>query len=226
MITTLIDKLDTFEIVRDELAAILATEVASQQVLATAAGKDPADWKLRVFLERANPWAEFLDAPETTENPALAPPIVNVSLASMDFDQGASNVVERQKATALYYIDCYGYGVAADDELGGHEAGDERAALTCHRAVRLVRNILMAGTYTYLGLRGVVWRRWPEGVTFSRPTRDDQPVQQVAAARLSLRVEFSEFSPQVQGQPLELVSATVRRSPTGEILLTASYGGD
>ena len=36
MIPELIDKQDTFEVVRDEIAAILKTEVVSQMALATA----------------------------------------------------------------------------------------------------------------------------------------------------------------------------------------------
>ena len=50
MTLPLIDKLDTFEIVRDEIAAILATEIASQEALA-AGEPDPTLWRLRVFLE-------------------------------------------------------------------------------------------------------------------------------------------------------------------------------
>ena len=60
MIDTLIDKQDTFEIVRDQIAAILATEVASQMSKAVEAEKDPALWKLRIFAERFNPFEEWL----------------------------------------------------------------------------------------------------------------------------------------------------------------------
>jgi hypothetical protein len=225
-ITRLIDKRDTFEIVRDELAAILKTESASQALLATAASRDPRDWMLRVYLERTNPWSDFLDLPETEEHPWFAPPIVNVWFDSTSFDGRASNVVERQKATAAYNVDCYGYAVSADDASGGHQAGDERAGIECQRAVRLVRNILMAGEYTYLGLRGVVWRRFIPSITAFQPSADGRPVQQVQAARLRVEVEFSEFSPQVEGEPLELVSTTVRRAETGEIFLTAMFGGE
>ena len=61
MIAELIDKQDNSEIVRDQIAAILATEVANQQALATADGKDPADYKLRIYTERSNPWEAFLN---------------------------------------------------------------------------------------------------------------------------------------------------------------------
>lgn len=227
-ITTLIDKLDTAEIVRDELAAILRTESTNQVALAIAASRDPADWQLRIFLERTNPWEEFQDPSEVADGEPVpqVPPIVNVSFESETFDMGASNLIERQKATATYNIDCYGYGVAADDPDGGHQPGDEDAALDCQRAVRLVRNILMAGPYTYLGLRGVVWKRSIQSVTMLQPTANEQPVQQIKAARITVQVEFSEFSPQTEGEPLELVFATVKRAETGEIYLTANYGGE
>jgi hypothetical protein len=227
-ITTLIDKQDTSEIVRDQLAAILRIEAAAQQALAVEAGKDPGPWTLRVFLERSNPWEEFQEPSEVPEEdpPPDVPPIVNVSFDAETFDLGASNVVERQKATATYNVDCYGYGVAADDPDGGHRPGDEDASIDCQRAVRLVRNILMAGPYTYLGLRGMVWRRFIQSVTMFQPTANEQPVQQVKAARIAVQVEFSELAPQVVGAPLELVSVQVRRAETGEIFLTASYGGE
>ena len=228
-ITTLIDKRDTFEIIRDELAAILRVESAAQEALATSAGKDPANWKLRIFLERSNPWEEFQEPSEVPEGEPLpdVPPIVNVSFENLTFDMNASNTVERQKATATYNIDCYGYGVAADNPDGGHIPGDEDASLDCQRAVRLVRNVLMAGAYTYLGLRGTVWRRFIQSVTMFQPTANEQPVQQVKAARVALQVEFNEFSPQVEGTPLELISVQVKRDEeSGEIFLTATYSGE
>lgn len=226
-IPALIDKQDTFEIIRDELAAILLTEVTRQVELASEAARNANGWRLRVFLERTNPWEEFQE-PAAIDDQTPAPfvaPIVNVSFDTETFDLSASNTVERQKATATYNIDCYGYGVAADDPSGGHRPGDAQAALACHRAVRLVRNILMSGPYTYLGLRGTVWRRSIQTITAFRPSADEQPVQQVAAARITVQVEFNEFAPQYQGEPLQLVSLTVKRAESGEIYLTANYGG-
>jgi len=221
-ITTLIDKQDTSEIVRDEIAAILVAEVAGQKALALADAKDPREWELRVFLERNNPWGSFLD-PKTEQ--LDNPPIVNVSLDSVNYEPRASNVIERQKGTGTYHIDCYGYGLSEDDFSAGHTPGDERAALEAQRAVRLVRNILMAGYYTYLGpgLRGTVWKRWMNGVTMFQPQIDNRAVQNIVAARLALQVEFNEFSPQVVGDTIDLVSATVKRQETGEVYFVANY---
>jgi len=216
-LTDLIDKRDTFEVLRDEVAAILAVEIAEQKALAAAAARDPDEWDLNVFVERAHPWAEFIDSPAT------APPIVNVSYDNQNFDRGASNAVERQKATAVYHLDCYGYGIASSDGAGGHVPGDRMAAEEAQRAVRLVRNILMSGAYTYLGLRGTVWRRWVQSITMFQPPLEERTVQQVVAARIALEVDFNELSPQVAGDELDLVSATVTRSANGQILINADY---
>lgn len=230
-ITQLIDGVDNFEIVREQIAAILVVESAAQQAKAEAADKNSALWKLRVFIERSNPWEEFVDSagknvPEDTT------PVVNVSFDNASFDKSASNVVARQKTTGTYHIDCYGFGVSRDDGGDGHIPGDEDGALEAQRAFRLVRRILMAGTYTYLGFtRGnelpagqeqIVWGRWPRDVQMFQPQIGDRPVAHVVAARFALQVDFSEFSPQVEGQPLELLSLVFTR-PTGEVILRAEY---
>lgn len=222
-IDTLIEGRDGSELVRDQIAAILLRETESQQRFAIAAGKDPDEWTLRVYLERTNPWADWIDLPETTETPVKAYPIVNVWLDNITYDLKTSNVVERQNATGLYQIDCYGYGVSADD-ASGHIAGDETAALEVQRALRLCRRILMAATYTYLGLRGLVWRRFTQSASFFQPQIDGRSVQQVQGARLTLAVDFNEFSPQVHGLPLEEMVATVGRKQTGEIYFVAQWG--
>lgn len=221
MIDQLIDKSDSFEIIRDQIAAILATEIANQQTLASNAGKDPNLWKIRVFTERSNPWEQFqgVEDGETIDGS----PLVNVWYDNSNFDPGASNIMERQKTEAVFNIDCYGYGRSEDVVGGGHKAGDEEAAFAVQRALRLVRNILMAAEYTYLGLRGLVWQRWPQSVTIYQPQIDSRTVQQIVASRLAFRVTFNEFSPQVQPVTLELVTTDVLRTEDGEIVVEADY---
>lgn len=219
MIDTLIDKQDTFEIVRDKIALILASESASQMALATLAAKDPDDWKLRVYTERSNPWEQWLEVDEKTD----LSPIVNVWFDNSNFDKSASNVMERQKSVGTFNIDCYGYGISEDDQAGGQLAGDQEAALEVHRAIRLVRNILMSATYTHLGLRGVVWSRWPQAITVFQPQIEGRQVQQVVGARVALQVTFNEFSPQVVEEILELVSIDIKRAEDGAIVIDADY---
>jgi hypothetical protein len=217
MIAELIDKQDNSEIVRDQIAAILATEVASQQALATADGKNPADYKLRIYTERSNPWETFLN--DQTDRS----PVVNVWFDSSNFDKGGSNIVKRQKTEATFNIDCIGFGMSEDVPGGGHKAGDKEAALEVQRALRLVRNILMAAEYTYLGMQGVVWQRWPQSITSFQPQIDGRQIQQIVGARLAFNVVFNEFSPQVPAVTLELVSAEVSRSEDGEVVVNADY---
>lgn len=216
-ISTLIDKQDTFEIVREQIAAILVTEVASQMQLATNAGKDPEDWKLRVFSERSNPWEQYLN--EQTD----CSPLVNIWYDTSNFDKSKSNQFERQSSATVYNIDCYGLGMSKDDGGTGHTPGDEEAALEAQRAVKLVRNILMAAEYGYLGLRGLVAERWPQSVSVFQPQLDGRQAQQIVGARLAFRVLFNEFSPQVEGLSLELLSVDVIRTEDGQIVLEADY---
>lgn len=216
-IASLIDKQDTVEIIRDQIAAILALETTAQQALATAAAKDPDLWKLRIYQERANPWENL---PSKTDDRS---PVVNVWWDSSTFDMSASNIVERQKSSATINIDCYGYGISANDPAGGHTAGDRNAAEAVQRAVRLVRNILMAGEYTYLGLRGVVWQRWVDSIAIFQPQQDNQNVHHIVGARLAFRVDFNEYSPQVEPVTLELLSVDVKRTEDDQIVVEADY---
>jgi len=218
MIPALIDRPDNIEVVRDKIALILATEIASQQALATAAGKDPDDWKLRIFTERSNPWEQFSNQDDDDRSP-----LVNVWIDSATYDRSASNVMERQKTDAVFNIDCYGYAVSSQDAAGGHKPGDREAAFEVQKALRLVRSVMMAAEYTYLGLRGLVWGRWPQSVTVFQPELDGQTVQQIVGARLALRAEFNEFSPQVAESTLDFLSVDVVRSEDGQILVEADF---
>lgn len=217
MALDLIDKQDGSEIIRDQIAAILALETLNQQALAAAASKDPALWALKVYTERSNPWEAWLN------QSADLTPIVNVWFENAGFDGAASNQVERQKASGTFNIDCYAVGVASPNGTGGHTPGDKAAALNVQRAVRLVRNILMAAENTYLQLRGQVWRRVPQSITIFQPQQDSQAVQEIVGARLALRVDYNELSPQVTGQPLDYLAIDVLRAEDGLIVVEADY---
>jgi len=218
MIPFLIDKQDTSEIVRDQIAAILASEVASQQALAVAAGKDPAQWTFKTFIERSNPWADFMDATEPQ------PPIINVTLENTDYHMGTSTILgDFTGTTALFNIDCYGHGMSMDELGDGHTVGDLMGSLEAQRAARFVRNVFGSSYYRYLGMQKTVHRRWIEGITIMQPSLEGRELQQVVAARMMLRVEFNEFAPQYVGETLELISATIKRKRTGEIYFTGDY---
>ncbi len=212
MIAEILAKRDNAEIIAEQIAGLLKTEAS------------PAN-AIRVFLERSDPWTEFLDASEQHAPESI--PIVNVQYDSGTFDMSKSDVVRKQHTTSVFHVDCYGYGSSADNALtGGQLVGDERATEEVKRAVRVVRNVLMAAKYTYLDLRGVVWRRWVQNIQIFRPAQDSRPVQRVIGARVTFHVDHHEFSPQVEGEPLEhvFVTANLYRDPeTSEVLFTADF---
>ena len=215
-IPTLIDKFDTFELVRDQVAAILVAERDAQMALAIAGSQDPERWNLGVFIERSNPWADFESAP------SAATPIVSISFDSSSFDDNASNTFERQKSVALYDIVCFGYGKSAEDGAG-HIPGDRRAMLEAQRACRLVRNILMAVEHRYLGLRGLVWGRSLRSIRAVGSPTEKRPAIHIGVMHLVLEAHFNEFSPQFVPEELEAVVAQLEVAPSGQVI-TARFG--
>lgn len=209
LLDALIVKQDNFEIVRDQIAGILVAEIENQEVTLNGGA---ADYHLDVYVERANPWSKYLgDNPNRT-------PIVNIWFDSYSTDENASDTINRQTVTALYNIDCYGYGKSANVSGGGHKAGDKEAALESHRAFRLVRNILMSPINAYLDLRGLVWSRKVRSVNTFQPQQDSVTIQEVVATRLVLAVQFNEFSPDNTYDNLEISAIEIKRADDGRIL--------
>lgn len=219
MIDSLIDKQDGFEIVRDKLADILKMEIANQQVLALAAGEDPDLWRVDIYLERSNAWEKWLNK---HSDPT---PICNVSCDSAIYNKGASNKSERQKSETIFNLDCYGFGLSADDGGTGHTPGDREAALESQRAFKLIRNIIMSAEYTYLQLRAdPVWGRWPQSWRSLQPEFNGQAIQNVNAVRFSLQVDHNEFAPQYTPvDNLEWLTVTTYRAEDGEILVRSDF---
>jgi hypothetical protein len=212
----LIDKTDTFELVRDKIAQILADEIAGQ---VSQAGANADAYRLHVYTERANPWNGWLYSELEQIDPT---PFVNVFYESDVFNRRSGNVVESQETEAIYNIDCYGLGIG-EETLAGHLAADEAAAVESHRAARLVRNILMAGEYTYLGLRALVSERWVDRRVSFPPPKDVQTAQRIGVTRLVLRVKFVEFAPQYQPVNAELLHIELKRDTDGRVLSVLEY---
>ncbi len=218
-ITTLIDKDDVNEIVRDQIAAILAVESVEQVVLAAAAGKpEPDDWKLRVFTERANPWEQWHNFKDGVTDES---PVVNVWFSDETFDKKGSDIFERQVADGVFNIDVYAGTISRDDASGGHKPGDREAALIVQRGARLCRNIMMAAIYLRLDLPIVVSDRWAQSITVFQPEIEDVPIQHVIAARLAMEVRYNEFSPQIELETLELLSSVISRDGDGMLHVLA-----
>lgn len=208
MITALIDKVDNFERIRDKIGQILVSEVANQKALAIAAGKNPADWDMDIYIERSNPW----DSGPNDERR-----IVNIWFESATVDESASDTVERQTMTGIFNIDCVAFGMA-EETIDGQITGDEAAARNAAKAIRLVRNILMSSTYTYLDLRRLVGRRYIQGMNSFQPQLISKEADQAIGARLSLAVRYEEYSPQYEPEILEIIHTEVRRSEDGKLL--------
>ena len=224
LIQELIDKQDSFEIIRDLIAQILAEESASQQALAVSVGKDPNEWKLRVFTERTNPFEQFQN--DVTDPAFDNSPIVNVWYEGSTFDMSRSNLTERQEGPATYNIDIYGAGVSSDNPSGGHFAGDKLAALKSQQGTRLVRNILMSGYYTRLGFGKVnktVGSRWISAITPFQPQLGTEYVTNVTATRIVFTVVIDEYSPQYVPVDLEELRVDLKRAEDGSILAQALY---
>lgn len=218
LIPALIDKLDTFEIVRDKIAVILVEEIAAQNVLAVTAGEDPTLWDLKVYTERSNDIEQFLNPDDLVKTP-----VVNVWFDTSSFPQDRGDTLERQMSDSVYNIDIYGYAESSDVIEGGHKPGDRESAFEVQRAFRLVRNILMSHHYKYLGLPGTVWQRWPLSVTAFQPEQSGKPVDHVTAIRLAFGVQFNEFTDQEAGGIIGDIFVDVFRAEDGLITLEADY---
>lgn len=219
VIPVLIDKQDTFEAVRDQIALILATESANQQALAIAATKDPDLWKLNIFTEASNPWNRFTNIDSSSD----LTPLVNVWYDTGSFPGTKGDTVERQAHEATYNVDCYGVAISATDGGTGQLPGDSAAAVEVQRTVKLVRNILMAAQNVYLQLQGTVWQRWIQSITVFQPQLDDQSAQHIVGARVALRVTFNEFAPQYATEVLEYLAVDITRSADGFVLAETDF---
>ncbi|MCK4960058.1 MAG: hypothetical protein KAT00_11675 [Planctomycetes bacterium] len=221
-IDTLIDKEDNFEVVRTQIAAILALNTAKQQVLAAAAAEDPELWAFNVYEERSTPWEAIFN--ESTGSVEDETPIVNVWYDTGNFPGDKGDTVERQMHDAVYNIDIYAAAVSRNDRTGaGYTPGDLQASLNVQRVLRLVRNILMAGENTYLQLRGLVWQRWIQSINAFQPQLSDRPAVHIIAARIAFNVKFNEFSPQATPEDLETLFATIKRESDGKVVALAEY---
>lgn len=219
----LITAQDSFEIVRDRIALIIAANYANQFALASGE-PDPSEWAAKVYTERSNPWDAFLEgsAPNSV--------IVNVWFSNSSFDKEKSDVVEHQVGDGVFNVDVYSRGIARSDGAAGHIAGDKDAANVALRAARLIRNFLMAAENTYLQLRAIdvgetgpaVWQRWIQAITQFQPEISDSETN-VVGVRLTVGVTYSEHSPQVAGDVLEFVSVDVRRDSDGLLIAEADF---
>jgi hypothetical protein len=198
-ITVLLTEPDNLEKIRDQIAAILKLEFMSQYQKAVEQDIENAkDFNIGVYLERERPWQ--LTENSEGENPF---PLVNVKLAGYKKDNPPGDTVNRKKYTGDFVIDCYAQGSPDNPDF----FDDTDATIKAWRLGRIVRNVLMSGFYTYLGMRGVVLRCEITEAGIGAPTDktgniDDSAVS-VTICRILFSVSYYEDSPQAEGVKFE-----------------------
>ena len=213
VITTLIDKQDSNELVRNKIAAILTTEIVNQRALAVTAGKpDPDLWFFDVYIERTRAWEVLTDS-DGSEAGELKNGLVNVMFESDSFDNAGSMNLTKQRAHGTFFLDCYAH-INATDAL----AGDEATAKASERIARLVRNIIMYGDYAYLGLQGLVTRRYINKRDKLQPDIQQTGLENVIVTRVSLEVDYEEYTKEAAGVTMEEVLGECTLSDTGQVL--------
>lgn len=210
-IKSLIVNPDNIEKIRDRVSAILKIECAAQYEMAQEAqAPDAADYRIGVWQEKTRPWQINYDAEK--KNPF---PLVNVSLMGFHADNPGGPAVGQKKYAGELYLDCYASG-----EFTLEESDDTDSARKAWKVGRIIRNILSAEQYSYLGLRGIVRDfRIVEGKTGDPRNANENSAQSVTICRLVLSVNYFEDSPQAdmtEFQEYNLVST----SPNGEVLFT------
>ncbi len=227
-ITTLIDKQDTYEIIRDQVGKILKLEIENQKVLATAAEKNPDLWDMNIYIERERPYFAKTDG-NGEESGALKKGIVNLFFDNDSLKNSGSDSFSTFLAKGKIMIDCYGMksSVKEDDEL---KHGDELSAYEAERVCKLVRNILMSGQYNLLGFdgvkangRSVVQKSYIASRQKYTPEPKNSAYQALTGMRLILEVEYFEYSPQVILENMESLITECYNSE-GEILFTYQEG--
>lgn len=218
----LIDKRDNFEIIRDEIAAILALETASQQALAIAAGKNPTLWAFDVFVERARPW-ESLTA---LEEPIV--PIVNIWFDSEDFARNQSfNSLQHTADPGIFNIDVLTSALSVKNVGDGYDPADRQATLDCQRIMRLIRNILFSvppdhtqpgQDYQFLNMRGIVGYRRIQSLTSFQPDYKKQAIA-IGAGRISLAVKYVETASEGPYQNFELLQVQATTTTNGQVII-------
>ncbi|AAQ96478.1 hypothetical protein [Vibrio phage VP16T] len=147
---------------------------------------------------------------------------------SANVDEASADPTNRQTFIGTFNIDVVFGSVAVSTDTG-YMPADQASALGANRIIRLVRNILMSDSYTYLNLRQIdaprvaVGKRWVRSMNTFQPQLDNQTAQHITGMRLELAVRYSEFSPQYAAPTLQTVDCTVTEDAQGRVLAGAQF---
>jgi hypothetical protein len=206
-ITELISEPDVVEIVRDQVAAILSTELKNQFAIAQNEGaSDAKDYNIPLYVENGRPYEAQCDSPIMR--------FINVLLPRVSLSEGSGNnrfsnslTGSHQKEQVTFFIDC-----AACGNDSGNFRDDKSSAFRAWKIMRLVRRILMSNFYAYLGLRGTVGARIisiMEAGTPEEPKLDRESALSFVVVRATLEVQFLERNIEAEGPPLEIIDFEV-----------------
>lgn len=195
MITERFNEPDNIEIIRDQMAGIIALEMDKQYEMAID-DDDPvaSDFLARVLVENDEPLNAGGDNVDIF-------PLINVSVDSRSLVDGTS-AVNYDKAQATVFVDCYQTG-----NNSGIFAG-RKATIKAWKLARCVRRILRSDYYKYLRLRGVVSDVKIAKMKAGVPAMNDSAIK-VVLVRLSVEVVFDEAAPIVKGESLELIPVQI-----------------
>lgn len=185
---------DNIEVIRDQISAIIFSEMRNQYDLAIA-DDDPVadDFLTTVFVENDEPLQAGGD------NDLF--PIVNISVDNVRRDGGAS--VNTSSRVALFNMDCYQIG-----NTSGKFAG-RTAIIKAWKLARCIRAILESDQYTYLFLRGIVSKVRINSMTGGYPSGMENSAIKVAVVRLAVEVTYDQNSPQTTGPGLEIMPVII-----------------
>lgn len=218
-ITQLINKQDSFEIIRDQIAAILEIEKENQKVLA---GPSADDYDFKVYIEKFHPWELLIDS-----NGDL---IGDTKLANVFFDTTSQNSSQTSQASQTHVydgiinIDCYGAKITEEISEGTHNAGDELTARESQRVARLARNILAYNEYyPKLALSGIVNNFTIKQLNSLQPNIQDRPSSNIMVTRIMLQINYNEFNFATVPATLGLLTSKCTRAEDGSLYFQTDF---
>lgn len=179
----------SYELVGDRIAEILADELPEQFALSTAAPELKSVLAAQVFTERVVPF-------DKTEVPC-----VNVQLASGDY---SGQTVKQSDGTYTFFIDCYASAKNTEDAKG-----DQYALIKLKKLMGVIRAILQDTRYKTLGFTApFVMSRQVTGIAISNNAQQD--ATHTVMGRITLVVKVPETVELIEPELIAGYQTTVK----------------